>query len=372
MYLILPYLSILRALLEYSWFWDSAGRKLPPHFLNIYHAAYIICVACHIWWRFPELIRTAEEDLVVPLAGNDIGKKALGRSKPHTNAGRAPFPLSSRGRGPQESSTSATVSERKRVPPKGLAAIYTAAYTPKLNPEGATSEGLRPGAGKPSTKPSISTLPSSSNHPSTFTQPRSHPPSHSINGCLPIPSCPEAPLLLLLLPLPHHLRQSPPPKPPPRTASHPAAGITASIETSPSLPTTPRMRAPVAHKRQASTIKAGYMGHSKSRAPANAEDSMSVHVNVSAGAATTGNSTLAKQNSSMKEKYGEMKVHLVELTTKVKAKTLKIRRSVSPTSIEGSAVHGSSPTRAALVRGSSWKAAAKAVKRGLNHRKTGE
>lgn len=91
-----------------------------------------------------------------------------------------------------------------------------------------------------------------------------------------------------------------------------------------------------------------------------------------AGAATTGNSTLAKQNSSMKEKYGEMKVHLVELTTKVKAKTLKIRRSVSPTSIEGSAVHGSSPTRAALVRGSSWKAAAKAVKRGLNHRKTGE
>lgn len=87
MYLILPYLSILRALLEYSWFWDSAGRKLPPHFLNIYHAAYIICVACHIWWRFPELIRTAEEDLVVPLAGNDIGKKALGRSKPHTNAG---------------------------------------------------------------------------------------------------------------------------------------------------------------------------------------------------------------------------------------------------------------------------------------------
>ena len=88
-----------------------------------------------------------------------------------------------------------------------------------------------------------------------------------------------------------------------------------------------------------------------------------------AGASTTDNPTLARQSSSIKKRYGEMKVHLAELTTKVKAKS---GRSLSPTSAEGPVVQGPSPARNTLVRGSSWKAAAKAVKRGLTCGGTGE
>lgn len=92
-----------------------------------------------------------------------------------------------------------------------------------------------------------------------------------------------------------------------------------------------------------------------------------------AGATTTVNCTLAKRSSSIKGKYGELKAHLAELTTKVKAKTLKMnRRSLSPASAVDPVAQSPGPTRTTLVRGSSWKAAAKAVKRGLTHKTTGE
>ena len=89
-YLFLPYLSIFRALLAYSWFWDAAGQTVTHrNSFRVFHIGYMLCVAGHVWWRFPELVRTAEELLAEPPVLNDVDRNALRKSKPHTSAGTA-------------------------------------------------------------------------------------------------------------------------------------------------------------------------------------------------------------------------------------------------------------------------------------------
>ncbi|KAL3149269.1 hypothetical protein ABBQ32_002086 [Trebouxia sp. C0010 RCD-2024] len=140
---------------------------------------------------------------------------------------------------------------------------------------------------------------------------------------------------------------------------------------SPPLSTTPAVHVPGPPRRQLSATTAGHMAHNIETKEGSIGEEP-IPVNVPAGATTTVNCTLAKRSSSIKGKYGELKAHLAELTTKVKAKTLKMnRRSLSPASAVDPVAQSPGPTRTTLVRGSSWKAAAKAVKRGLTHKTTG-
>ena len=89
---------------------------------------------------------------------------------------------------------------------------------------------------------------------------------------------------------------------------------------------------------------------------------------VQAGPLPTADRKLARRTSSLKETFKGMKVHLAELSSKVKDKTVKARRS--PTAGQRKSTVGT--TNTTLERGNSWKAAAVAIKGGLTLKNKGE
>ena len=89
--------------------------------------------------------------------------------------------------------------------------------------------------------------------------------------------------------------------------------------------------------------------------------------------------TLLRKSSSIK--IAEIRTHLAELTNKVKEKSRKGRKSLSTasSSVADQSPNGSpngnpngSPNDLTLRRGSSWKAATKAIKSGFTHKSIGE
>ncbi|KAL3133104.1 hypothetical protein ABBQ38_007003 [Trebouxia sp. C0009 RCD-2024] len=133
-------------------------------------------------------------------------------------------------------------------------------------------------------------------------------------------------------------------------SAHVPIRVDVSFAMSPPLSTTPTpsVHASVPPRRQLSATTAGHMAHNTETKEGSAEEP--IPVNVPAGGTTTATYTLAKQSSSIKEKYGALKLHLAELTTKVKGKTLKNGRSLSAV---GPVPRSPSPTRTTLVRASS-------------------